>query len=88
MNRIQLYNRDGANLWLEKIENSTWKLKVDEKHSYCLNFIRIIFSNEDDIEAVDPSGGPFISVNDTFDNYRIDKILNETTFLISENNND
>ena len=93
MNRIQLYNRDGANLWIEKIEDendySIWKLKIDKKHSYCLEFMRVLFDEKDNIEAIDPSGGPFISINDTFTNnkYKIIKIINSTTFWISESNN-
>lgn len=93
MNRIQLYNRDGANLWIEKVEDkddySIWKLKVDKKHSYCLEYMRIILDEEDNIEAVDPSGGPFISINDMFENnkYEIIKITNAITFWISEKDN-
>lgn len=91
--KIKLYNRDGAELWLEKISNikeniSLWELKVDDKHSYCLKYIRVIGDYPDNIEAVDPSGGPFISLSDEFsDKYKIIKIINPTTFWISERNN-
>ena len=82
--KIKLYNRDGANLWLESIDNSLWKLKVDKNHKYCLKYIRIIGN----YEAVDPSGGPFISVGDTFNGYKITNILNATTFIMKKENGD
>lgn len=92
--KIKLHNRDGAELWLEKISNikenlSLWELKVDDKHSYCLEYMRVIGDYPNNIEAVDPSGGPFISLSDEFLNkYKIIKIINPTTFWISERNND
>jgi hypothetical protein len=92
MNRIKLYNRDGADMWLEKTKDlgnnlSEWKLKVDTKHQYCLEYIRCI-GNYPEIDAIDPSGGPFISVADEFKGkYKIIKILSPTVFEISENGN-
>ena len=98
--KIQLYNRDGANLWLEKVKDiepniSEWKLRVDNKHKYCLEHIRVIGGSLDehlkikDIQSVDPAGGPFISIGDEFeDKYKIIKILDCATFWISERNND
>ena len=99
--KIQLYNRDGANLWLEKVKDikpniSEWKLKVDEKHSYCLEYLRVIGNIKDnkvvDIEAIDPSGGPFLSIGDeisrrTNESYKIVNFLNSTTLWLSERNN-
>lgn len=93
MKKIKLFNRDGADLYIvlsKKVENNIYeaKLKVDKKHNYCLEYIRIIGDYPDNIEAVDPSGGPFISIGDEFENnYKIVKIKNSTTFLISERNN-
>ena len=91
--KIKLYNRDGADLWLEKIKDiedniSRWQLKVDKEHEYCLKYMRIIGNYPNHIEAVDPSGGPFISISDEFEGkYKIVDIINPTTFDISENNN-
>ena len=91
--KIKLFNRDGADMWLEKnreIEPNIfeWNLKVDEEHNYCLEYIRIIGNFPYEIDAVDPSGGPFISVGNEFENkYKIIKIINCTTFWISERNN-
>ena len=92
MKKIKLFNRDGADMWLEKIKDlgnnlSEWKLKVDDKHQYCLEYIRCIGNYPSEIDAVDPSGGPFISVADEFeDKYKIIKIINPTVFEISEKN--
>ena len=91
--KIKLFNRDGADMWIEKgrkIDSNIfeWTLKVDKQHNYCLEYIRMIGNYPLEIDAVDPSGGPFISVGDEFENkYKIIKIINCTTFLISERNN-
>lgn len=103
MNKIKLYNRDGADLWLEQktlkeIEPyiSEWELKVDSKHSYVLEFCRFIGEyqiennkvNWDVIEAIDPSGGPFISLGDEFEGkYKIVKINSINSIWISEKHN-
>ena len=88
--KIKLFNRDGADLWLEKIKSisnhiSEWRLCVDAKHLYCLNYLRCIGDYPNNLEAVDPSGGPMINVGDKFMNkYKIVKIINSTTFEIWE----
>ena len=93
MNKIKLYNRDGANMWLEKTKDlgnnlSEWKLKVDSKHQYCLEYIRIIGNYPTSIDAIDPSGGPMLSVADEFENkYKIVKINSINNIWISERNN-
>lgn len=93
MKKIELFNRDGANLWLEKkaqIQPNiyVWELKVDPKHKYCLEYIRLIGDYPNNIEAVDPSGGPMINIGDEFEgNYKIVKIINATIFWLSERNN-
>ena len=91
--KIKLFNRDGADLYIEKSEQQVepniyvWNLKVDKKHEYCLEYMRCIGNYPDNIEAVDPSGGPFISLGDEFEGkYKIINIINSTTFYISERN--
>lgn len=90
MNKIKLFNRDGADLWLEKIrdiseKSSEWRLYVDSKHLYCLNYMRIIGDYPKKIDAVDPSGGPMIGLGDKFmDKYKIVNIINPTTFELWE----
>jgi len=91
--KIKLYNRDGADLWLEKIKNIEnnifeWKLNVDNKHDYCLKYCRIIGDYPKEIEAIDPSGGPLLSLGSEFEGkYKIINIINPNTFWISERNN-
>jgi len=94
MTKIKLYNRDGANLWLENTgeqvaENiARWKVCIDDKHKYCLEHIRIINNYPLEIEAIDPSGGPMLSVGDEFEGkYKIVKINNVNSIWISEGNN-
>ena len=89
--KINLFNRDGANLWLEpeKENSDIWKLKVDNNHTYVLEYMRIIGYPK--IEAIDPSGGPFISIGDILkDNekryYKIIEIINCTTFKLKKEN--
>ena len=92
--KIKLYNRDGADLWLENTgeqiaENiAKWKLNVDDKHKYCLEYIRFIGNYPSEIEAIDPSGGPMISVEDVFENkYEIVRINSINDIWISERDN-
>ena len=71
--KIKLYNRDGADLYLvktnKKVDDGTyeWHLDVDKDHLYCLEYMQLI-GKLPFIESIDPSGGPFISVGDTFNN--------------------
>lgn len=103
MKEIKLFNRDGADLrlvqkYLKEIEPgiTEWELKVDEKHGYVLEFVRFIGNYDKDknsvdwsvIEAIDPSGGPFISLGDEFENkYKIVKINGVKSLWLSERNN-
>ena len=62
--KIDFYNRDGFNIWLERVgENSDWwQLRADQ--SSLFDYIDLTFENNDtnSIYAVDPPGGPFIFV--------------------------
>jgi len=104
MKKIKLFNRDGADLKLVQKHLkeigphiTKWELQVDKKHKYVLEFCRYIgefnktkdgsieFSN---IEAIDPSGGPMISLGDEFEEkYKIVKINSVNNIWISERNN-
>jgi len=101
MKKIKLFNRDGANLWLEctheEVEPNifVWALTVDPEHSYVLEYCRFIGElakskiGWENIESIDPSGGPFISLGDEFENkYKIVKINSAKNIWISERNND
>ena len=90
-NIINLYNRDGATLSLsrgKKVDTITneWYLTVDNDHKWVLEHCRMIGSPEN-IEAIDPSGGPFLAVGDTIRKYKIIKIVDCTTLWLSERNN-
>lgn len=103
MKEIKLFNRDGADLklvqkHLKEIEPriTEWELEVDKEHSYVLEFCRFIGEHQiennkvnwDVIEAIDPSGGPFISLGDEFEGkYKIVKINSVNSIWISERNN-
>lgn len=57
------FNRDHAHIWID----DEGFLQVDDKHKYCLEYIRVGYSDGvfvSDIIFVDPTGGPFIHVGD------------------------
>ena len=98
MKEIKLFNRDGADLRLvqkslKEIDPgiTEWELQVDKEHDYVLEFVRFIgntYNNIDWTEAIDPSGGPFISLGDEFENkYKIVKINGVKSLWLSERNN-
>ena len=71
MTKIDLYNRYGYDIHLESLTDSKWLLKIDEK----ANYTRIGGKNlPDNIEYVDPEGGPFLSVGGTAGGKTITKI--------------
>ena len=79
---ITVFNRDGADLYFvkgKKIDSNTneWTLKVDENHKWVLEYCRIIGDYPNNIEAVDPSGGPFLAIGSTLrgGKYKILKII-------------
>lgn len=101
MKKIKLFNRDGAVLQLvknssEKIEEPNiyeWKLTVDPKHKYIFEYCRFIYEGEfgSDIIAIDPAGGPMISLGDDLfkdtiyeNKYKIVKLNSINSIWISE----
>ena len=95
MKKIKLFNRDGADLklvqkHLKEIEPhiTEWELQVDKKHKYILEFCRYIGDNFLEPKAIDPSGGPMLSLGDEFENrYKIVKINGINNIWISDNGN-
>ena len=92
--KIKLYNRDGANLWLKKCNKQIepniwmWYLDVDKEHEYIFEYMRIIGNNILEPEAIDPSGGPMLSLGDEFEGkYKIVKIYSINNIWISERDN-
>ena len=101
MKKIKLFNRDGADLYLEYVKEispkvSLWELIVDDDHKYCLEYMRVIakdYTSKDiadwNIEAIDPSGGPFLSLGDKVsEHHKIIQFINSSTLLLSEGNSD
>ena len=77
---------------IKDLQSQINEYKLNTDKSFVLEYMRIIFDNvHDDSEiydfnwngkkancnAIDPSGGPFISVGDTFDGYKIIRIYNK-----------
>lgn len=94
MKEIKLYNRDGANLKLVQTEDPTlWELEVDKRHQYIFMYMRIILyqdaesiNDSNNWMAIDPSGGPMITVGDIFENkYEVVGFKDSRTVIISEN---
>lgn len=60
VNRIPLFNRDGSKVFLEQKENNIYYLRGEEA---ALMAVGVTFDgNPNNITAIDPSGGPYISV--------------------------
>jgi len=77
INNIKLYNRYGAKLWLEHINEDLWQLKADNPED--LEYMRVIYEDDNkSIHAIDPSGGPYLSLRTIVgfeEKYIIDEIL-------------
>ena len=73
---INLYNRYGDKVYLEYLKDNKWVLKFgsENQSSYC----RVIYNvKEDDtrtINAVDPSGGPYLCVGYVVEKKTVTKI--------------
>lgn len=85
MEQIRLFNRDGADLFLVNNDNDRfWHLEVDDQHNYVLNYMRIGYSENDNIiDFIDPSGGPMICVGSKFDNYIVDRIISHNKLVLA-----
>lgn len=93
MKKIRLPNRDGANLQLVNVTKNLWKLESDK--DYVLKYIRVIFKehatdySSENIEAVDPPGGPMLYLGDIIDGYKIEGFHDFMTLILSnERDND
>ena len=77
MERIRLFNRDGANLFLvSNPEGTFWHFDVDDDHMYILEYMRVGYMEDNKtIDFADPSGGPMVHIGSQFDNYIVDRII-------------
>ena len=66
MDKIKLPNRDGANLYLVN-KGDYWQLEGPELYT---SYLRII-GYPDSIKAIDPPGGPFMSIGDVYSGKKI-----------------
>lgn len=76
INKIKLDNRYNANIWLEHIDKDLWQLKSEDPED--LQYMRIIYEADKSVYAVDPSGGPFLSLKTIVgfeEKYIIDEIF-------------
>ena len=69
MDKIKLPNRDSADLYLIN-KGDYWKLEGPELYT---TYLRIIGNFPDNIRAIDPPGGPFMSIGDIYSNKKIIK---------------
>lgn len=87
---ITNYNRDGAKIWFERIDNSD-NYTINTNKSFVLEYMRCIYkeANNDSIYdfemdgkkyiyiAIDPSGGPYINVGAEFDGYKVNRFFDK-----------
>lgn len=89
MKTINLSARYGWHHKLEQIAGDCWKLVIDPKapQSYrCIGFKDTNFNERPcKIEAIDPDGGPFISVGSIIENYTVETILSNGIIWMKEN---
>jgi hypothetical protein len=88
-NVIKLQARYGLCHKLEQVAGNCWKLITDPKGG---SNYRIIFdlnintlARPFECKAIDPDGGPFLSVGDTIENYTIERILSNGIIWMKEN---
>ena len=100
MRKINLFNRDGANMFLEEIKKISpniyeFQITVDNDHKYVLEYCRAIYEEGfgSKIIAIDPAGGPFLplegELKDELDNkiFKIIEINSAKSILLSERDN-
>ena len=78
METIKLPNRYGLPILLEHVKDNDWELKIPPKNPY-----RII-GEKDDIRAVDPPGGPFITIGCKIENKTVINISNDGLLITLE----
>lgn len=72
MNTIKLFNRHGYSVTLNQIKDNDYLISGDKDAFY---YFRVIYDEKNkNVKAVDPSGGPFISVGFEVNNQVVDKI--------------
>lgn len=86
MEIIKLPARYGYTHELTHIKDNLWLFNPDPKSA---GYYRLIGNYPNDIKALDPDGGPFLSVGDKIKNYTIKSINSGGIFeLIKEEDNE
>ena len=87
MEKIKLHNRYHSDIWLENIGNNLWY--INSKSQEDLNYMRIIYYEDNkSIYAIDPSGGPFLSVGAKIDDYIIKEFYPSGHIIVLEKINE
>ena len=64
---IWLSNREGGDLWLERVGEQGWYRFCCTRPEYFLQYSRFIFDEDPEKPyAFDPPGGPFLSIGGIF----------------------
>lgn len=79
---LQYLNRYNSNIYLSQVKDKTYKLDSTDKDD--LQYLRIIYNNDKSIYAVDPSGGPFLSIDSKIENNIISKIIYQKPDILIE----
>ena len=90
MKTINLNSRYGNKHKLEQISGNCWKLVLDPEGPQvyrCIGFENTDFSEKPPIKlkAIDPDGGPFLSVGSIVENYIITDIMSNGIIWMKEN---
>ena len=78
---IKLYNRYKEHNYLKHVEGDKWELVLGNKNNW--NYVRVIRQegeheiDDNNLYAVDPPGGPFISVGSEISGMIVYKITSE-----------
>ena len=78
-NEIHLPNRYGYKVWLSHKEDNSWILKCEDDEC---SYMRVI-GTPDKIEAIDPPGGPFLSLGYKIAGKVVTKINWDSGYIIN-----
>lgn len=85
---LQPLSREHRNIYLKEIDPGVWQFCADKPDEWILEYMRCILDECGiEITAIDPSGGPFLSVGDKIGNIIIDQIeIKDHKFLLYAKN--
>jgi hypothetical protein len=82
--KIKLPNRDGVEVWLEKLSSGRWSLKSSQE--YITKYLRVGYKEDGEIEFIDPPGGPFLQVGGEVSGRKILGITDDLEIILGEQN--